>query len=225
MFSYAQLCPTLCNHMDSSLPGSSVRGIFQATMLEQVAISFSRGSSRLRDRTHISCISCIGRQFLYLLSHGGSPLIELIVCKRVLSFKKTEEEYPRQFRYYQGHHSHLSRHRYRSQSCRHLSLTGWDHWQQSHMGGVRHGDDNPFSESEGQSIKPKSKENYSRVLNLMQTDIMCFGLAQVSHLVFPLSSPFWNETVFLTLYRYCILEACNSSGFTGSQQERNLALG
>ena len=170
--------------MDSGLPGSSVRGIFQVTMLECVAISSSRGSSRSTDRTHISCISCIGRQFLYLLSHGGSPLIELIVCKCVLSFKKTEEGYPRQFRYYQGHHSHLSRHRYRSQSCHHLSLTGWDHWQQSHVGGVRHGDGNPFSESQGQRIEPKSEENSSRVLNLMQTDTMCFGLAQVSHLVF-----------------------------------------
>lgn len=117
-----------------------------------------------------------------------APLIELIVCKCVLSFKKTEEEYPRQFRYHQGHHSHLSRHRYRNQSCRHFSLTGWDHWQQRHMGGVtplRHGDDNPLSESEEQSTEPKSEENYSRVLNLMQTDIMRLGLAQVNHLVFP----------------------------------------
>ena len=38
-------CPTLCNPMDCSLPGSSVHGIFQARVLEWVAISFSRGSS------------------------------------------------------------------------------------------------------------------------------------------------------------------------------------
>ena len=44
--------------MDCSLPGSSVHGIFQARVLESVAISFSRGSSQPRDRT---CISCIGR--------------------------------------------------------------------------------------------------------------------------------------------------------------------
>ena len=43
----AQLCPTLCNPMDCSL--ASVRGIFQAIALEWIAISFSRGSSRLRD--------------------------------------------------------------------------------------------------------------------------------------------------------------------------------
>ena len=41
----AQSCPTLCDPMDSSLPDSSVLGIFQARILEQVAISFSRGSS------------------------------------------------------------------------------------------------------------------------------------------------------------------------------------
>ena len=35
----AQLCPTLCNPMDCSLPGSSVHGILQARILEWVAIS------------------------------------------------------------------------------------------------------------------------------------------------------------------------------------------
>ena len=38
-------CPTLCDPMDCSLPGSSVRGIFQARILEWGAISFSRWSS------------------------------------------------------------------------------------------------------------------------------------------------------------------------------------
>ena len=41
----AQSCPTLCDPMDCSPPGSSVHGIFQARVLECVAISFSRGSS------------------------------------------------------------------------------------------------------------------------------------------------------------------------------------
>ena len=41
----AQSCPTLCNPMDCSLPSSSVHGIFQAIVLEWIAISFSRGSS------------------------------------------------------------------------------------------------------------------------------------------------------------------------------------
>ena len=46
---HAQLCPTLCDPMDCNLPGSSVHGIFQARILECIAISFSRGSSWLRD--------------------------------------------------------------------------------------------------------------------------------------------------------------------------------
>ena len=53
----AQLCPTPCNPMDYSLPGSSVHGISQARVLEWVAIPFSRGSSQPRDRTQVSCIA------------------------------------------------------------------------------------------------------------------------------------------------------------------------
>jgi len=40
-----QLCPALCDPMDCSPPGFSVHGIFQARVLEWVAISFSKGSS------------------------------------------------------------------------------------------------------------------------------------------------------------------------------------
>ena len=45
----AQLCLTLCDPMDCNPPGSSVHGIFQARVLEWIAISFSRGSSQPRD--------------------------------------------------------------------------------------------------------------------------------------------------------------------------------
>ena len=58
----AQPCPTLCDPMDCSPPGSSVHGIFQSRILEWVAISFSKGSSPPRDGIHISCI---GRWILY----------------------------------------------------------------------------------------------------------------------------------------------------------------
>ena len=51
-----QLCLTLCDPMDCSPPGSLVHGIFQAWILEWVAIPFSRGSSRPRDRTQVSRI-------------------------------------------------------------------------------------------------------------------------------------------------------------------------
>ena len=52
----AQSCSTLCDPMDCGLPGSSVRGILQARVLEWVAISFSRVSSQPRDRTQVSHI-------------------------------------------------------------------------------------------------------------------------------------------------------------------------
>ena len=55
----AQSFLTLCNPMDSSPPGSSVRGIFQARILEWVAIPFSRVSSQPKDQTWVSCI--VGR--------------------------------------------------------------------------------------------------------------------------------------------------------------------
>ena len=54
-------CPTLCDPMDCSPPGSSVHGIFQARILEWVAMLSSRGSSQSRDRIHISCTA--GRFF------------------------------------------------------------------------------------------------------------------------------------------------------------------
>ena len=53
---------TLCDPMGCSLLGSSNHGIFQARILEWVAISFSRGSSQSKDWTHVFCI---GRQILY----------------------------------------------------------------------------------------------------------------------------------------------------------------
>ena len=56
-----KLCPALCDAMDCSPSISSVHGIFQARILEQVAISYSRASSQPRDQTRISWVSCIGR--------------------------------------------------------------------------------------------------------------------------------------------------------------------
>ena len=61
-----------CDPTDCSPPGSSVLGIFQAKILGQVAISFSRGSSQPRNRT---LISCIGRRVLY---HWASLIGQLV---------------------------------------------------------------------------------------------------------------------------------------------------
>ena len=61
-----QSCPTLFDPMDCSPPGSSVHGILQAKTLEWVVVFPSRRSSRPRDRTHVSYVSCIGR---WVLNH------------------------------------------------------------------------------------------------------------------------------------------------------------
>ena len=52
-----QSCPTLCDPVDCSPPGSSIHGILQARILEWVASFFSRGSSWPRDQTQVSCIA------------------------------------------------------------------------------------------------------------------------------------------------------------------------
>ena len=65
----AKSCLTLCDPMNCSPPGFSVYGILQARILEWVATSSSRGSSRPRDQIRVSCI---GRQILLPLSHLGS---------------------------------------------------------------------------------------------------------------------------------------------------------
>ena len=70
-----QLCLTLCDPEDCSLPGSSVRGILQARILDWVAISSSRGSFQLKDQTCVFYVSCINRHVLYQKHHLGSPKI------------------------------------------------------------------------------------------------------------------------------------------------------
>ena len=73
-----QSYPTFCNPMDCSPPGSSVRGILQARILEWIAIPSSRGSSRPRNWTQVSCIPCIGKWVLHPLSPLGSPPIVVL---------------------------------------------------------------------------------------------------------------------------------------------------
>ena len=58
-----QSCPTLCDPMDCNLLGFSVHGILQARILEWIAISFSKESSRPRDRTRVSFASLFFTQF------------------------------------------------------------------------------------------------------------------------------------------------------------------
>ena len=56
-----QSCPTLCDPMDCSPPGSSIHWILQARILGWIVVPSSRGSSWSRDRTGVSYVSCIGR--------------------------------------------------------------------------------------------------------------------------------------------------------------------
>ena len=77
-----QSCPTLCDPMDCSPPGPSIHGIFQATVLEWVAISFSRGSSQPRNRTQISRTA--GRHFTVLATREALELNYLFRNSEVL---------------------------------------------------------------------------------------------------------------------------------------------
>ena len=79
----AQSCLTLCDPVVCSLPGSSVHGIFQARILEWVAISFSRGSSRARNRTRVSCIAgAIYTAFLPQSKLEKRNVVKKIIRKR-----------------------------------------------------------------------------------------------------------------------------------------------
>ena len=68
-----QSCLTLWDPIDCSPPGSSVQGILHARLLEWVSKSSSRRSSWSRNRTHLSCVSCIGRQILYHWATWEAP--------------------------------------------------------------------------------------------------------------------------------------------------------
>ena len=61
--SVAQVCPTLCDPVNCSPPGSSAYGIFQGRILGQVASSLSRASSWPRDWNHVSWLSCFAGRF------------------------------------------------------------------------------------------------------------------------------------------------------------------
>ena len=74
---------TLCDPMDCNPPGSSLQGILQARILEWVAMPSSRGSSRSRDWTCVSYVSCFGRQVLYRERHPGSTSSSHMALKSI----------------------------------------------------------------------------------------------------------------------------------------------
>ena len=75
----AQSCPTLCNCMDCSPPGSSIHGVLQARILEWVASFFSRGSSQSRDRTQVfhipgRCFTIWATREALVIKEGGNQM-------------------------------------------------------------------------------------------------------------------------------------------------------
>ena len=68
-----QSCLTLWDPIDCCPPDSSVQGILQARLREWVSKSSSRRSSWSGNRTHLSCVSCIGRQILYQWATWEAP--------------------------------------------------------------------------------------------------------------------------------------------------------
>ena len=76
VYSVAWLCPTLCIPMDHSPPGSSVHGIFQVRIAEQVAMSYSKASSQRSKFLSLVSPALAGRFFFFLiltLVTPGSP--------------------------------------------------------------------------------------------------------------------------------------------------------
>ena len=89
-----QSCPTLCDPIDCSLPGSSVHGILQARVLEWIAISFSRGSSQPRAQTRalLYCrpseppgksLNIVGQQWIWGSGYGGTVGVSWIRDEKV----------------------------------------------------------------------------------------------------------------------------------------------
>ena len=77
------LCPTLW-HYGLYPPGFSVHGMLQARMLEWVAVPSSRGSSQLRDRTHVPCVSCITSGFFTSWATRESHIFDLMCIEAKL---------------------------------------------------------------------------------------------------------------------------------------------
>ena len=81
MFNHSAV--SLCDPMNCSPPGSSVHRIFQARILEGVAISHSRASSKPKESTHVSCIFCISMWILYHHTTWEAPILIILLVLNV----------------------------------------------------------------------------------------------------------------------------------------------
>ena len=79
-----------CDSVDCSLPGSSIHGIFQARVLEWVAVAFSRRSSRFRDWTRVSRI--VGRRFTIRATRKVLQEVKFrLISWRLASLERSED--------------------------------------------------------------------------------------------------------------------------------------
>ena len=76
-YSVTQSCPTLCNPTDCSLPGSAIHGDSPGYNIGADAMTFSRRSSQPRDQTHISYVSCTGRQMSSTIYSSPQEILNL----------------------------------------------------------------------------------------------------------------------------------------------------
>ena len=91
VYACGQSCPTPYNPMGYRPPGYSVHRVFQARILEWVAISYSRGSSWSRSWTCVSCVSWIGRWILYHQHHLGFSIGSILNwCLKIIKKMQTE---------------------------------------------------------------------------------------------------------------------------------------
>ena len=99
------LCSQSLNHVQlfATPPGSSVYGISQARIVEWVAISFSRRSSRSRDQTRVSCTS---RWILYQVPGEAPRLRYHLLIFRINWSLKTKPQQKNQLAKYEPRSSH-----------------------------------------------------------------------------------------------------------------------
>ena len=83
-------CQTLCDPVGYNLPGSSIHGILQVRVLEWVAISFSRESSRPKDRTRVSCIA--GRHFTIWDTREARWILDIQISPAHCRTKRGKED-------------------------------------------------------------------------------------------------------------------------------------
>ena len=90
---HAQLCPAVWDPVDCSPPGSSVHGISQARILKRVVTSSSRGSFRLRDLTHLSCI--VTQMLYHWATWEAQAVTEAIEITKSNLLGREKEDLPR----------------------------------------------------------------------------------------------------------------------------------